>query len=309
MSRVEIGRGKMARDELGGFEDKLDGLFAEQGERGYGNTGPEMPSEGARAYGPKPQGPPPRSRRKSVVRTMATPLVLLVVLVGLVHAIYSYVVRNETVEPWEVTGSGEASQPPAASEPQPGAIALDTGVEQPAPDTMADQPAATPDQPEARFAIQVALCNSRECVDEFQRRLGEFGLTSHVEETSAQMEAVEVYSINTFPSSDTAQALADRINREYDMAGQAYVFGENGEFRISMGNFPDLDHAVVVKDTLNRSFHGEVGFTTRVWSYPNPTPLQSVVAGGFATRNEAMATLNRLVLADSVFSEAYVVER
>lgn len=299
----------MARDELGGFEDKLDGLFAEQGERGDSGAEPAMQSEGMHSYGTRPQRPPPRGRGKSFLRIVATPLVLVVVLVGLIHAVYSYVVHSEAVETWEAAESGEVTQQPPASDSQPQVVPSDTGLEQQATDTTTDSPAAAPGQAEAVFAIQVALCNSRECVEEFQRRLQEFGLTSQVEETSTQMEAVEVYSINTFSSRDSAQTLADRINREHQMAGQAYVFAEDGQFRISMGNFADLEHAAVVKDTLNRSLPGVVGFTTRVWSYPNPVPLQGILAGNFATRDEATAALDRLVRADSVFSEAYVVER
>jgi len=288
----------MAQDDLGGFENKLDGLFAEEGGGRAADAPPGAPPHGAGPAKPKPPKPQTAHRRKATFRNLITYLVLAAVSVGLAHAIYSYVVRSEAGEPWE-TAEGGGVAPPAATEPQPQVVTPDTGVPQ---DT-----ALPPAEQEGEFTIQVALCNSPECVNEFQRRLRDFGLTSRVGEGSANLESVEVYSITTFASRSAAQALADRINREHSQAGQAYVLDEQGDLRISMGNFTDLERAVVVKDTLNRSLMGEVAFTTRVWSYP--VSLQSVVAGEFVTREEAEAALSRLVQADPVFAEAYVVRR
>ncbi|UCG89172.1 MAG: hypothetical protein JSW71_11790 [Gemmatimonadota bacterium] len=288
----------MAQDDLGGFENKLDGLFAEEGGRGEAGARPMAAPGRANPVNHKPPRRPTASSKGSALRKLITPLVLVIVFIGLAHAVYSYIVRGDAVESWEVTEGGEVDQPPA-TEPQPRPVTQDTQVEQ---DT-----ALPPADPEGEFAIQVALCNSPECVAEFQSRLLELGFTSEVGEGSANLESVEVYSITTFASRIAAQELADRINREHSLAGQAYVLDDEGGLRISMGNFTDLGRAVVVKDTLNRSFLGEVAFTTRVWSYP--ISLQSVVAGDFGTREEAEAALSRLVQADSVFAEAYVVRR
>lgn len=289
----------MARDDLGGFEDKLDGLFAEESGGRGAEVRPASSRQNPGTAKPGLQNPQFANKKKATLRTLITSVVLLVVLAGLVHAVYSYVARSEAPEPWEAGEGGVVDRPPPVTEPQPQAVAQDTVVPQDSQPSQAE--------PEGEFTIQVALCNSPECVDEFQRRLREFGLSSQVGEGSANLESVEVYSITTFDSRSAAQAVADRINRDYSQAGQAYVLDENGELRISMGNFTDLERAVVVKDTLNNSLLGEVAFTTRTWSYP--ISLQSVMAGSFVTREEAEAVLSRLMQADPVFAEAYVVRR
>jgi hypothetical protein len=74
-----------------------------------------------------------------------------------------------------------------------------------------------------------------------------------------------------------------------------------------MGNFDNPVRANTVLDSLNALLRGEASFTTRVWEFPQT--MHSIVAGNFTSRREAEATLSRLAQADSVFAQAYVVER
>jgi hypothetical protein len=161
--------------------------------------------------------------------------------------------------------------------------------------------------PEGEFGVQVAICYSQACVTEFQDLLHQLNLSSMLQDLPGTWESVEVYSQTTFANRQPAEALSDRINREYRLGAQAYVRSDNNRFRLSLGNFTDATRAGSLRDTLNTLLQGEVAFVTRTWKVPYRPKV--VVAGSFATRQDAQAARDRLARADPQFEEAFVVRR
>jgi len=96
-----------------------------------------------------------------------------------------------------------------------------------------------------------------------------------------------------------------RINREHRLEGQAYPQKAGNGYRISMGMFPDLARANVVKDELNQRFGGEIVFTSTLKTVPYT--LRRVVTGRFASRAAARREMQTLRKLDNRFSGAFIV--
>ena len=194
-----------------------------------------------------------------------------------------------------------ALQPPApvAMRPAPLPVAM-----QPAP-VAAPQPAAPPPPPGKGYGVQVATCFFNSCVKGYQSLLNRNRRDHSITERRTRNESLEILSSTAFSSRETAEELAGRINHEHRLEGQAYVARYGDAFKISMGTFPDLQRANVVKDSLNQRLGGEVNFASRLKS--SSYSLRRIVTGRFATRAEARREALALRKLDRRFRDAFVV--
>ncbi len=257
-----------------------------------------------------------KKRRSPFLRRMVVWLILLGAFGGGGYWVYNYFFPDGE-PPWEqvekvksLVGRGpeklrqifeedpDAVKPPAkAPEPPP-------PVPRAAPPPP--RPKDTTPPPGARaYGVQVASCFFSSCLDGFRNTLKRRGRKVYLRERKANNQSLEILSRSAYPSRETATEIAERINREHRMEGQAYVVKGRDGYRISMGTFPDLSRANVVKDSLNQQFPAEVVFTTQLRQAP--FKLQRVIAGRYATRAEARRELRALKRADRRFQGAFVV--
>jgi cell division septation protein DedD len=212
---------------------------------------------------------------------------------------------------WFLFSGGELPTSWEVAEPEPEPVVEEKAPPPPPKPQMAPpvaeppRPAPVPEVPGA-YSIQVATCFFPSCVEEFKSRLKAQKMSSRVKEKSQTRETLEIYSTTTFASREAANALAERINRENRMEGQAYVYTEGNGARISMGKFTDLGRANIVKDSLNQRLGGEANFATRVKGIPYK--LHYVQGGSFGSRGSAESALKKLVASDSRFGDAFVVK-
>ncbi|MDH4120757.1 MAG: SPOR domain-containing protein [Deltaproteobacteria bacterium] len=156
------------------------------------------------------------------------------------------------------------------------------------------------------YSVQVASCFFEDCVDAFRQQLKQAGLTSHVAAKKAKSNTVELYSQTRFASREQAQDLADRINEEFKVEGQAFVVQGREEFSVSLGDYPNLVRANEVKERLNQVFAGETRFTVRL--KPLPYQVTFVKAGPYRTRKHAEMARTILRGVDQAeFKDAFVV--
>ena len=287
----------MEKDELNDFQQDIDGLFVENGSSVHPPAAPAAPPELPGLAG---LGRPKRIRKAGFRETLMRSSFFVAVTAVAALAFYLYFTANEEAVALEAP---VAEQPATQS-----AVVLDSTPQQPVAQPEEETlPAATDPPPEGEFGVQVAICYSSACVTEFQDLLHRHNLTSLVQELPGTWESVEVYSQTTFYDRQPAESLSNSINREYRVGGQAYVRSDNNQFRISLGNFTDAARASAVRDTLNILLQGQVAFATRTWKVPYKPKV--VVAGSFATRQDAQAARNRLAQTDPQFGDAFVVRR
>ncbi len=186
--------------------------------------------------------------------------------------------------------------PPAAQPAAPPQVAA-----QPAP-----VPSAAPALPAGKgYGVQVATCFFATCVNGYKRLLSRTNRSRFITEKRTQSESLEILSATTFTSRDKAEELAGRINHEHRLEGQAYVTRVGGAYKVSMGTFPDLSRANVVKDSINQRLAGEASFTSRLKS--STYRLRRIVTGRFATRAEATREMRTLRRLDPRFRGSFVV--
>jgi SPOR domain len=185
--------------------------------------------------------------------------------------------------------------PPVAMQPRP----------RPRPVPKAAPPRPKPVAEHGPWSIQVATCFFPSCVESYRAYLEGQRRSVLVQDRTSQSESLEIYSISTFRERDQAQELADTINREHPLEGHAFIFREEGGYRISMGAFSDLGRANIVKDALNQKHRGEIAFGTRVKDFPYK--LQTVLTGRFPSREAAEQALGSLKNAEPRLKDAFVM--
>jgi cell division septation protein DedD len=183
--------------------------------------------------------------------------------------------------------------PPVAMQPQP----------RPKP-RPAPKRAPAPPKEMGPWSIQVATCFFPSCLESYRGYLEGQHRSVLVRDKASQSESLEIYSISNWSDRDQAQQLADRVNREQPLEGHAFIFREEGGYRISMGAFSDLGRANIVKDALNQQYQGQMVFATRAKAFPYK--LQSVLTGRFPTRDAAEASLTDMKNAEPRLKDAFV---
>jgi hypothetical protein len=127
-----------------------------------------------------------------------------------------------------------------------------------------------------------------------------------VVERTGRTEVLEIYSQTSFVDRQAAQDLADKINRENRLEGNAFVLEEGKALKISMGSFTDLSRANAVKDSLNQRYNGEVVFGQRIKALPYT--LKAVVTGRYPSRAGAEKALIALRKLDRAMDGAFIVQ-
>jgi len=182
--------------------------------------------------------------------------------------------------------------PPPPVEPEP--------MPEPVP-----QRAPTPPPKGPAYRVQVATCVFEDCVSVFRNALRGQGMAVNVRAKGSATEAVEIISRQKFDSLSMAQEFSDNVNRDHTLEGQAYVKHVAGGYYVSMGTFPDLSRANVVKDALNQQFGEDLTFRAQVQK--TSYRVRRISAGRFATRAQAQNAANRLRRSDKRFKDAFVV--
>jgi len=231
-------------------------------------------------------------------------MVLLGVLAAAGYLLYMFFFPEGKV-PWEelkpeikveeiIKSAGELGLKPP---PEPVRPAAPPPKPKPAPVRRAPPP--------GDYSIQVATCFFDSCVETFRKFLEANRLGIKMEKRTAGSETIEVYTSTAFTTASEAQDYADRINREHQMEGRAYVFQELGSFHISMGVFMELGRVNAIRDALNERYGEELRFSNRLKRMPYN--LRSVLAGSYASESDANKDLRRLRSLDSRFAEAFIV--
>ena len=295
----------MDRGELDGFQNELDDLFGTD----------ESDLEETTAPPPDPQlmEPPrlkPHTNRGVSFGFLIRLLVPAGALGGVAIALHGYLFPVGEAEPLAITAVQRPIAQPVVVDSKPQQPAVPTRQVEVATAVMPEDEAVLESplaQPSGQFGIQVAICSFSQCVSQFQERLVQLDLSSQVTQKSATLETPEVYSETSFSSAAEAEEFAALIDGAYRMKGQVYVFREGRRFHVALGRFTDQAHAETVRDALNRMLRGQATFATR--TRRSSYELKFVVAGNFDSRQQAETARTRLVQADTLFSDAYVVER
>ncbi|HKI98717.1 MAG TPA: hypothetical protein VKB51_09615 [bacterium] len=294
---------------------------------------PEMPEEAEEEEEEAPAAPPPRAAAPERERPRAAPrpkqkqergflgrwfrrLILLGLIFGAGYFVYQFFFPD-LKPPWQVMQQEKSKlvsvlqqkmqqpppQPVQPPPPPPPPVAMQPRPKpKPRPKPMPKRPA--PPREQGPWSIQVATCFFPSCVDSFRSYLEEQKRSVLVRDKVSQSESLEIYSLSTWQDRDLAQALVDRINREQPMEGHAFLFREQGGYRISMGAFADLGRANIVKDALNQQYVGQVAFATRVRAFPYK--VQSILTGRYPNRDAANNALAALKNAEPRLKDAFV---
>ena len=200
-------------------------------------------------------------------------------------------------------------QPPPKAEPPK---AMEKPADTPPPAVKASKPSVRPAKRVRKsvvergpWSIQVASCFFPSCLESHRTFLKATKRSVLVRKQSSKSEMLEIYSSSVVSTRERAQIVADRINRNHPLEGNAYVYAEGSGYRISMGAFGDLSRAKVVKNVLNEKFFGDVNFNTRLKTFPYR--VNKVLTGKFPSRGAAHQALAKLRIAEPRFKGAFVV--
>lgn len=326
---AEAGGGGGGDSELDSFFEDLstiDDLEVLQDEE---EPPPEEPAAPAAAAAPEPrreqraapkrERAPREPRKRGFFGRLVRWVILLGILAGIAYALYWFFFPSFEV-PWQVEEPPPRMEPAPPPQPEPPAPEPEPkAMRRPPPPPPEPEPepkpkpapkpraAAKPAPQRGPWHIQVATCFFDSCVADYRAYLQSRGRKVTLRTKTASTEALEIYSSSAFADRESAQAMADRINAEHPLEGHAYAYQENGSWRLSMGAFPDLARANVVRDSLNQQFAGDVMFATRLKAFPYH--LRSVLTGGYATRNQAEAELQALRQQNERFNDAFVTRQ
>lgn len=241
-------------------------------------------------------------------------LIVLAILLGGGYYVYTFFFPDQP-PPWQVMEQEKQKvvsmveerlrqPPPPEPEPAPPPPPPAPVVTQPQPKPKPAPRRPEPAREQGPWSIQVATCFFPSCLDSYKSYLQGQNRSVIVRDRTSQSESLEIYSISTWRERVEAQELADQINREHPLEGHAFIFREQGGYRISMGAFSDLARANIVKDALNQQYRGNIAFATRVKAFPYK--LQSVLTGRYPTRDAAAAALGKLKDAEPRLKDAFV---
>ncbi|HUJ76025.1 MAG TPA: SPOR domain-containing protein, partial [bacterium] len=229
-------------------------------------------------------------------RKYLTYLIVLGLLAGAGYYGYTHYWLTKGKLPWPVFKTTPEVPPPVVQPPAPPVVV------QPA----APRPRVVKPPPRPRYAIQVASCFFDACVASYRDLLAQAGYKDlRLRSRASQTQTLELYSLTTLGNRQAAQEWAERVNNDNHQEGHAYVLEEHGVFRISLGEFSDLERANTVMDALNQRYRGQMVLAHRVKAMPYD--LKIILAGGYPTRPEADQALAKLQAQDRNLAGAFVV--
>lgn len=202
----------------------------------------------------------------------------------------------------------QAAPPPPPAEPSPLGKLLPPSLrpEPETPDPSRPVPRLGSPPPKGRgYGVQVATCFFAKCVKGYQKLLARNSRTYSTAVRGRRNESLEIVSGTVFDSREIAEEMAVRINRAHRLEGQAYVVSSGGGFKISMGTFPDLSRASLVRDSLNQRMEGQVFFSSRLKT--RSYKVSKVITGRYASRGQAQLEMRALRSVDLRFRDAFIV--
>ena len=220
--------------------------------------------------------------------------------IGLLLGIISVAVLYYTADPLEIP------KPEIASELPPEPPAQVEKVSKPKPKKTVAKPkkiAAKPKVKQFNYYVQVVSCISQECVDESRIQLKNLGYASQVRNSNKNSKIAELITTKILAEEDSAKFVS-KINKTNPMAGHAFRKSVKNGFQISLGLFPDLKTANMVRTHLNQQFKDQLFF--KIQSTTQKTQYKIVQIGGIKSKPEALKLRDQLKNNIPDFQEAFV---
>jgi len=162
---------------------------------------------------------------------------------------------------------------------------------------------AIPKVKQFNYYVQVVSCISQECVDESRLELTNLGYASQVRTSNKRSKIAELISTNILAEEESAKFVS-KINKTNPMAGHAFRKSTQKGFQISLGLFPDLKTANMVRTHLNQQFKDQLFF--KIQSTTQKTQYKIVQIGGIKSKPEALKLRDQLKNNIPDFQEAFV---
>ena len=163
--------------------------------------------------------------------------------------------------------------------------------------------AAKPKVKQFNYYVQVVSCISQECVDESRIQLKNLGYASQVRNSNKNSKIAELITTKILAEEDSAKFVS-KINKTNPMAGHAFRKSVKNGFQISLGLFPDLKTANMVRTNLNQQFKDQLFF--KIQSTTQKTQYKIVQIGGIKSKPEALKLRDQLKNNIPDFQEAFV---
>ena len=176
----------------------------------------------------------------------------------------------------------------------------------PKPKETATKPKKTAAKPKVKqfnYYVQVVSCISQECVDESRLQLKNLGYESQVRASNKKSKIAELITTNILAEEDSAKFVS-KINKTNPMAGHAFSKSVKKGFQISLGLFPDLKTANMVRTHLNQQFKDQLFF--KIQSTTQKTQYKIVQIGGIKSKPDALKLRDQLKNYIPDFQEAFV---
>ena len=228
---------------------------------------------------------------KSALITGATGLLL-----GIITVAVLYYTEAPTEIPEPEIGNELLPEPPTQVEK----------VSKPKPKKTVAKPkkiAAKPKVKQFNYYVQVISCISQECVDESRLQLKNLGHESEVWTTNKKSKIAELITTKILAEEDSAK-FVKKINNINSMAGHAFRKSVKNGFQISLGFFPNLKTANLVRTNLNKQFKDQLFF--KIQSTTQKTQYKIVQIGGIKSKPEALKLRDQLKNNIPDFQEAFV---
>ena len=162
---------------------------------------------------------------------------------------------------------------------------------------------AKPKAKQFNYYVQVVSCISQECVDESRLQLKDLGYASQVRTSNKNSKIAELITTKILAEEDSAKFVS-KINKINPMAGHAFRKSVKNGFQISLGLFPDLKTANMVRTHLNQQFKDHLFF--KIQSTTQKTQYKIVQIGGIKSKPEALKLRDQLKNNIPDFQEAFV---
>jgi len=200
----------------------------------------------------------------------------------------------------------ETPEPEIANELPPEPPTQVVKVSKPKPKKTVAKPKKIVVKPKIKqfnYYVQVVSCISQECVDDSRLQLKNLGYASQVRTSNKNSKIAELIATKILAEEDSAKFVS-KINKTNPMAGHAFRKSVKNGFQISLGLFPDLKTANLVRTHLNQQFKDQLFF--KIQSTTQKTQYKIVQIGGIKSKPEALKLRDQLKNNIPDFQEAFV---
>jgi len=250
----------------------------------------------------KPEKQQEKQKQKKVAFFNVFPLKSAIIsgTTGLLLGIITVAVLYYTAAPLETP------EPEIVNELPPELPTQVVKVSKPKPKKSVAKPkkiAAKPKVKKFNYYVQVVSCISQECVDESRLKLKNLGHASQIRTSNKNSKIAELITTKILAEEDSAKFVI-KINKTNPMAGHAFRKSVKNGYQISLGLFPDLKTANIVRSHLNQQFKDQLFF--KIQSTTQKTQYKIVQIGGIKSKPEALKLRDQLKNNIPDFQEAFV---